>query len=252
MYLNSEGIIFRQTRATGGRRMILLFTKKYGKISAGSSMNEKSKSRTSLALRPFTYGSYQIFQGRNYYNLDRADTIKSFYGIGEDLDKYMYASYVLELTEKLVPEELPQPAVFDLLIQFLGELEQRSRKHETLVLAYEIKLLRILGFFPELKVCARCGSTEDLDYFGIREGGMLCGNCVEKLKSEGEDSLIYETKFGIVDILNYFVTNPLTAFGKIALDDDVAGRLKVIIRDYMSYHLDVGNLKSETILTKKI
>ena len=49
MYLNSEGIILRQREATGGRRMVLLFTKKYGKISAG--MFDKRKSGKTSAAR---------------------------------------------------------------------------------------------------------------------------------------------------------------------------------------------------------
>lgn len=252
MYLNSEGIIFRQTKATGGRKMILLFTKKYGKISVGSSMGDKGKAKSSLALRPFTYGNYQIFQGKTYYNLDKADTIRSFYGIGEDLDKYMYASYVLELTEKLVPEELPQPAVFDLLIDFMGELETRKRKYETLVMAYEVKLLRILGMFPELPQCVSCGRKDQLEFFSVSEGGMMCRECVEKLNTSGQDSLIYETKFGIVDILNYFAANPLKSFEKIALEDNVAGQLQMILKNYISFHFDVGELKSESIFSEKI
>ncbi|TDP54589.1 DNA repair protein RecO [Aminicella lysinilytica] len=252
MYLNSEGIIFRQTKATGGRRMILLFTKKYGKISVGTSMSEKARTKSSLAMRPFTYGNYQIFQGRTYYNLDKADTIKSFYGIGEDLDKFMYGSYVLELTEKLVPEELAQPAIFDLLIEFMEQLELRKKSCETLVLAYEVRILKILGMFPELRSCVSCGSKEELDYFSVRDGGIMCRNCAEKLRSEGEDSLIYDGKFGIVDILNYFASNSLGSFSKIALDDGIADRLQVIIKEYISYHLDVGNLKSESLFAKNI
>ena len=62
MYINSEGIIFRQVKATGGRRMILLFTKKYGKISAGSNINEKGRTKSALAMRPFTYGTYELYK----------------------------------------------------------------------------------------------------------------------------------------------------------------------------------------------
>lgn len=109
MYTSTEGIIFRQVKATGGRRMILLFTKKYGKISAGSSLSEKGKGKTALAMRPFTYGVYELYKGREYYNLNNAEVRKSYFRIGDDLDKYMQASLVLELTEKMIPEEVPQP-----------------------------------------------------------------------------------------------------------------------------------------------
>ena len=111
MHIDSRGIIFRQVKTTDMRRMLLIFTEKYGKLSVGTSLPEKNQKHASLALRPFTCGNYSIYKGRNYYNLDRVETLKSFYGIGEDLDKYMAASLALELTEKIVPEEVPQPRI---------------------------------------------------------------------------------------------------------------------------------------------
>ena len=109
MYTSTEGIIFRQVKAAGGRRMILLFTKKYGKISAGSSLSEKGRTKAALALRPFTYGNYELYKGRESYNINSAEVKRSFFRIGEDVDKYMESSFVLELTEKMTPEDLPQP-----------------------------------------------------------------------------------------------------------------------------------------------
>ena len=123
MHIDSRGIIFRQVKTTDMRRMLLIFTEKCGKLSVGTSLPEKNQKHASLALRPFTCGNYSIYKGRNYYNLDRVETLKSFYGIGEDLDKYMAASLALELTEKIVPEEVPQPRIFALLLDFLNEME---------------------------------------------------------------------------------------------------------------------------------
>ena len=48
MSFNTEGIIFRQTRMVQGRRMILLFTKEYGKISVGSNIGDKGRSSRRL------------------------------------------------------------------------------------------------------------------------------------------------------------------------------------------------------------
>ena len=183
----TEGIVFRQIKMATGRRMILLFTKKYGKISVGTNISEKGRTRSSLALRPFTYGSYHIFEGRNYFNLDKADSIRSFYSIGEDLDKYVSAGFVLELTEKAVPEGIPQPAVFQLLLDFMEEISERNGQHRTLVLAYEIQLLRILGFFPKLDSCACCGRPGNWKSFSVPDGGTICPECREKKSASGEE-----------------------------------------------------------------
>ena len=304
MTLETEGIIFRQTRMVQGRRMILLFTRKYGKISVGSNVGDKGRSRTALALKPFTFGNYQIYEGRNYYELDRADAVTSYYGIGEDLDRYAAAAYALELTEKVVPEGLPQPQVFDLLISFFQELEQRKKKYTTLLLAYEVKLLDVLGIFPVLGHCVSCGKTfgagsaqgsSSADgspaaggsaavdssagdssageippapaVFSVKDGGVLCADCAAKahfgdgsvkagegsvnLAPNGEESLIFPAHTDIINVVKYYARNPMQKFAGIALSDDVANRLQSLVKAYISYHFDIGDLKSEELLGEK-
>ena len=249
MVLNTEGIILHQTRMVQGRRMILLFTKEYGKISVGTNIGDKGRSKSSLALKPFTYGSYQIFEGRNYYELDRADAITSYYSIGEDLDRYAAASMAMELTEKLIPEGLPQPAVFSLLQEFLGELERRKKKFETLLIAYEIKMLKILGAYPALDSCVSCGEKEELDYFSVPDGGIMCRKCAERPETNGQQPLIFHLDFDIIKVINYFAKNPLRSFSGIALSDDVSAKLMRILKEYMAYHFDLGKLKSEGLFS---
>lgn len=307
MHIDSRGIIFRQVKTTDMRRMLLIFTEKCGKLSVGTSLPEKNQKHASLALRPFTCGNYSIYKGRNYYNLDRVETLKSFYGIGEDLDKYMAASLALELTEKIVPEEVPQPRIFALLLDFLNEMELRKRKHTTLLLAFETKLLFALGTFPRLDSCASCGSKENPEFFSVPDGGVICRRCFEdhnatkafgtgsavsgtskvpgtgsvvsdtskvpgtgsavsdtskvssekpadneKLKSTDDERLIFKLNFDIVKVLNYFASNSLKNFRNITLQQDVESELQDMMRSYISFHMDVGKLKSDKMLNDRI
>lgn len=294
MHIDSRGIIFRQVKTTDMRRMLLIFTEKCGKLSVGTSLPEKNQKHASLALRPFTCGNYSIYKGRNYYNLDRVETLKSFYGIGEDLDKYMAASLALELTEKIVPEEVPQPRIFALLLDFLNEMELRKQKHTTLLLAFETKLLFALGTFPRLDSCASCGSKEPPEFFSVPDGGVICRRCFEdhnatkafgtgsavsgtskvpgtgsavsdtskvssekpadneKLKSTDDERLIFKLNFDIVKVLNYFASNSLKNFRNITLQQDVESELQDMMRSYISFHMDVGKLKSDKMLNDRI
>ena len=67
-------------------------------------------------------------------------------------------------------------------------------------------------------------------------------------QNKANDTLIYQPKFDIVNILKYFLKTPLHAFERIALDEATAKDLQGILRNYMSYHLDIGTLKSESFL----
>ena len=53
MITDTEAIVLRQVKTVGGRRMILLFSKKFGKISVGTNATEGGKSKSALAIRPF-------------------------------------------------------------------------------------------------------------------------------------------------------------------------------------------------------
>ena len=245
MITDTEAIVLRQVKTLNGRRMLLLFSRKFGKISVGTNLTEGGKNKSALATRPFTYGRYELFKSRDSYSLNSGQVIESFYSLGEDLDKYMAGSYVLELTEKLLADDLPQPRMFSLLLEFLNTLEKRSRKQDTLVMAYMVKALDIMGTMPELDSCCTCGRKGADRFFSIPGGGIMCSQCAQSAAAESNDPLIYDTNFGIVNILRYFQKEPMSTFGKIALDAEILKKLQAIIKRYMAYHLDVGKLKSE-------
>ncbi len=227
-----------------------MFSQKYGKISVGTSMNEgRSKSKSALAIRPFTYGKYELFKNRDYYNMNGGEVIRSFYSFGEDIDKFFAASYCLELTEKALIDEMPQPRLFSILVDLMKALEKRKTSFDTLTLAYMVKLLKELGTMPVLDKCLSCGSTENLTSFSVREGGVICGDCAAKNRgSNSPDKLIFTPEFDILNVIEYLAEKPISAFEKVALKDRDGAVLMSILKEYFSYHLDISKLKSESVL----
>lgn len=211
MYIETEGIILRQVKIASGRRMISIFAKNYGKISCGTSITESGKNKTALALRPFTYGRYELFKGRDYYNIQAAETIKSYYNLGEDVDKYMTACFALELTDKLLLEDEPAPKLFTLLLDFLSLLEKRKKAYNTLLIGYQVKLLDLQGLKPS-----------------------------EGLKSKAS--------VDIIDILKFIEDGKLSDLENLALNEDTENKLKVLLKDYFAFHLGIENLKSEGLI----
>lgn len=252
MKADTEGIVLRETKTSYNRRMLLLFTREYGVISAGTNLGERGKSKSALALQHFTFGRYALHRGRNSYNIDGAEVVRSFYGIGEDVDKYFNGSYVLEFTAKVLHPEVPMPGVFDLLIDFFDLLERREKGFGTLVLAYQMKLLRYMGVSPVLDRCAVCGAPPG-EWFSVEDGGLICDACRQKIMAEeGENSahgaLIYHVSFDIINALKFIHMNSLKKLENIALNEDTGRTLQKIIREYAAYHLDASNIKSESMV----
>lgn len=252
MYTETEGIIFKQIKTVNGRRMVLLFSKKFGKVSAGTSINEKGRGKSALAMRPFTYGKYELFKNRDSFHINGAEVIKSYYKIGEDVEKYMYCSYALEYTEKLVQEEVPAVDMFQLILDYFDIMERRMKKYDTLLIAYQIKALQLYGLKPVVDCCCVCGAKDELNRFSIQDGGIICSKCNINIGVNTNETLIYPVSFGIVDVFKYILENPLKGFEHLALDEKLLTQMKAIIRSYISYHLDINQLKSESFLASEI
>jgi DNA repair protein RecO (recombination protein O) len=246
MYIDTHGIILRSVKTTKGRVMLTIFTKELGKISAGSYPVNRKKTKASLAQETFTYGEYHIAQKEQYYDIESAEALRSFFGIGEQFDRFVDASYVMELTDKILPEGLPQPEIFDMLLEYLDMVSVRKERIRTLTEAYEIKLLYLLGVFPELDECVNCGAKDGLDHFGVEDGGMLCGDCASSLRKKGR-RLIYKPEFDIVKVIKFFLDSPFKAFEKIALSEGSAASLDLILKEYFAYHFGIEGLKSESL-----
>jgi DNA repair protein RecO (recombination protein O) len=248
MLCETQGVVLKQVKTMNGVRMLKIFTKEQGKISAGTSISEKGKNKSALAIRPFTLGSYQINRRRDMYYIQSADTIKNFYKLGENVDKYMYGSYSLELTDKVFEENQPSPHFFELLVNYLQLLEGRSKGFDTLLLAFQIQILNIIGQAPHMDSCVICGSKEALSFFSIPEGGLVCSDCQNNPCRDFNVSLIYPIEEGIINVLKYFLTTPIINLEKMMLDQKMSRELRERIKTFIVYHLDLTEFKSERIL----
>lgn len=253
MLLTAEGIVLKQRKIAGNRRMIVLFTKEYGKISAGTGMNERSKGKAALALRPFTYAEYHLFKNRSSYSINSAEVRCSYYTVGEDLDRYLVASRFIEYLDAVLQEEQARPRLFSLSIEFLESVARAKGGCDTLFFAFVVKSLSMQGVMPELKNCVDCGKPlEEIrrenggkaDLFAVDAGGILCPHCAAKEKSDS-GALLFKGDFDIVDILQYFAKQPLSVFEKVVLKPQISGKIKRILSEYLNYYLGVKVLEEE-------
>ena len=250
MIITTEGIVLRQRKIANNRRMIVLFTKRYGKLSAGTSVNEKSRSRSALALRPFTYAEYDIFKGREAYSINSAQVKRSFYSIGEDIDRFMNASAFIEYLDKVLEEGVPAPGLFDLSIEFLQSVSECRSGTDTLLYAFIVKTLKLLGVAPELDCCVNCGkSSADFGsgsgLFSVSGGGIICPECAEEEKTEA-DSLLYNPAFDIINVFRYFDSKPIKTFEKIDLRPGIRDEVREILSKYTDRYLGVDVLRESS------
>ena len=244
MNVQTRGIILKQVKMMNDKRMLVIFSERYGKISVTSSGTDSGRGRlkSSLAYKPFTLGNYDLYKGKDVFRMGRGETVRSFYKIGEDVDKYLEASYILEFTDRLLPAEEPAPALFGLLSDYFEILERRSKEYAFLTLVYQIKAIQICGYMPRLNECAVCGKKDGAFMLDIARGGVICSDCAQ------DNRLIYKSDSAIINKIRFIAQKSIKQMEKMYLEQDSLDELLRFVRNYVKYHLDISNLNSEKLI----
>ena len=188
--LTTPALLLRSIDYGESDRIITLLGRTTGCLGAIARGARKSQRRFGGGLGLCTVGDAALRErgGSELLTLERFEATETFPSLGTDVVRMGHAAYVAELLAKLCAPRQPEPAIFDLALEFLVLLEARGA--QTLRLrAFELALLEGLGFAPTLDACLSCGRTdlstsETIDVrFIAEQGGVVCFGCTRQGRS---------------------------------------------------------------------
>ncbi len=214
-------------------RIIKLFTAEKGKITAIAKGVRKIRSRKAGHLEPFTRASLFLAKGRNLDIITQAETLDSYIGLREDLERLALASYVVEVVDRFTYEEGQNIGIFRLLANTLSRLETLPNA-ETVVHYYETRLLDLLGFRPQLFECVNCGSQirEEDQFFSPLTGGVLCPKC------GSSQSDAWSVKKDTLRYWRHMQRSKWQQVESVVIPNVIETRLADLIQRYLTYLLE--------------
>jgi DNA repair protein RecO (recombination protein O) len=182
--IRTQGIVLRARDLGEHDRLVTLYTRDLGRLTAVARGARRLRSRFGAALELFTWGDAVGFErdGRELMRLDHFDIRHSFRRLREDLDRLGHGAQMIETVLRLTAERDPQPATFLLLARALRTLEAADPPR--VQLAFTLRVLDLLGHRPRLDRCTSCGRTGGTVTTEGREagfdpgrGGLVCPSC---------------------------------------------------------------------------
>ncbi len=163
-------------------RIVTLFTRGHGRLSAFAAGARKSKKRFAGALEAGTHLTARLVTTHgDTCRLDGVDVIRSFHHVRDDLAHIARALYCLELCRELSRDNQPNDALFDALVHYLGLLDDKKAGPTSLI-KFELDALQYTGFMPHFSPCALCGQpTGDRPRFDPEHGGVVCAACAPRV-----------------------------------------------------------------------
>ncbi|GAB6084851.1 DNA repair protein RecO [Alkaliphilus crotonatoxidans] len=245
MLINTEAFVLKNRKYGETDSMLTLFTRKLGKVNAIAKGARRPKSNLLAGIQPFGYSDFILFKGKSLYTVNQCESKKIFYGIREDLDKLTYGAYVLELIEVVTNEGQTNNRLFNLLEKTLTVLLERDIVPETIVRAFELKLLAYSGFKPHLRGCVGCGRTQfNTVRFSIEAGGILCPHCFH------EDPFAIGVSETTIRLANYLMEKELSEISTLKIKKSLMNELNQLLKKYMMVHINKYQFKSLEMLDK--
>ena len=175
MRLNTDGMVIREQNIGEADRRVILLTRDYGIVHAFARGARRIKSNALTATQLLSYSRFSIFQGRDSYIIDEAEPIEVFFALRGNMEALSLALYFAQLMAELAPELDDAEPYLRLILNTLHLLSSGKRPQLQLKAIFEMRLLSIAGYMPNLVACETCGAFEsDPMFFDAVHGRLYC------------------------------------------------------------------------------
>jgi DNA repair protein RecO (recombination protein O) len=194
---NTLAIVLRRLNYGETDKILTLFSRDRGRLSAIAKGARKAISRLSGATEVLTCTRFQLATGKSMEIVTQVEVEQSFSALHQDLPRLAHGLYLTDLIDHSIEDEAPNPELFDLLLTGLL-LVQSLSSPELAARWFEIRLLGDLGYAPNLRTCAVCDTSLPGDHgrdetfaLSASQGGALCPRHALPASNEDHSALSY-------------------------------------------------------------
>lgn len=175
----SDAIILRRRNLGEADRLLTVLTPRHGRLELIAKGARRPASAKTGHVELFTRSELLVHRGRELGIAVQAELREAWEPLHGDLQLGAWAGHVAELVERFTtPGDNELQPVFELLDATFGRL-CAERDARLVVRHFELQLLDVTGFRPELQFCVIGGEpvvARD-QFFSRADGGVVCPEC---------------------------------------------------------------------------
>lgn len=224
--------MLREVRYKEADRILTLFTDTDGRLTAKARGALRKSSRTAAATQQLVYAEMNLFGNKGRYTVNEAGILESFKGLREDMESYALGCYVAECLDAFSVEDQPDAALLQLGLNTLYALSNRLYPMEHIKAAFELRLMCISGYEPDMSACHVCGCEEpEYPVLDTEKGSIGCRECCPGGLRLCPASL---------SALRYIASAPAKQLFSFRLEGEAAKRLYAACESYLLRNAERG------------
>lgn len=227
-----NGVVIAENNMGDFDKMLTILTPNLGKISCSAKGARRPKSQLMSGTQLMCFGEYMLFKGSETYTLNSCETIELFYNIRTDLDKLTYAMYITKIVSDVTMENQNSFYTLKLYLNTLYMISETDKNLDFITSVFKLRILKILGFTPNVRECVGCKSKEDIKYFSIKDNGLKCDKC-GKL-----DTGAIEISEGTQNAIKYIMGADSKKIFSFELSSNAQKELELVANVYLNEKLE--------------
>ncbi|MHC4395390.1 MAG: DNA repair protein RecO [Planctomycetota bacterium] len=186
MLTKDTAICIRAVDFSETSQIVTFFTKANGKISAIAKGAKRPKSVFDGPVEVFAHGEivFSDSAGEKLAVLTEFQQQPTLTSLSANLFTLYCASFAAELVNNLTDEHDPHSQLFYAFLQFLKSIQETSHESRdiiSLLILFQLALLKEVGLQPVLSCCVNCKNNFHAgwpkSYFSHSANGLICKDC---------------------------------------------------------------------------
>lgn len=221
----TQAVVLRRYDMGETARQLVLYTPLLGKVSAVARGVKRPTSKLAGHLEPLTLTHIVAAHGRNLDTVTQASTVEPWGRLRSEPERIFQGLLAAELLDKLTPDHEENGALWRLFVETLRRLDEEDDPWPAM-LYYQVRLLVVAGYQPELEVCVQCEGSLDpaAVYYSARLGGLLCP--AHRLTDAGS----VQVSANAVKVLRTATSSPYPAFRRLRVSLELRAELDRLLR----------------------
>jgi len=236
MYINTTGLVLRETAYKESSKILTVLTGREGKLTVTAHGAVRRNSKLAASTQLLAFSEMTLYSRRDRWTLTEARSAEQFIGLRDDLVLLSLGAYFAELTEAVADEDSPSAVLLPLCLNALYALSEKLKPPELLKPAFELRLMATTGFEPLLESCDSCRLSDiERAFLDLSGGTIRCGNCIGKTADSSLHAVLGK---GALSAARYVVSCDAKKLFSFAISKTSLREFSKAAEAYMLAHLD--------------
>lgn len=178
MFVNTKALVLREVKYKEADRILTVLTEYGGKMTVKARGALRKSSKLASSTQQLSYSEMTLFFNRGKWTVNEASTLEAFPALQKNFEDYALGCYIAECVEAAAIEDQPDAALLQLALNTLYALSRNMADSVLIKAAFEMRLMAISGYMPDLRCCCVCGKEEpNRPYLSLSNGKICCSEC---------------------------------------------------------------------------